>query len=1398
MKHTIGILLALTAISMAFSHRPAPLGDLLVEGPTVVAPGSRAVLRVAAFATEKIGEVKPAVGARVVAVFDGRTVYEGATDPRGGADVAFVVPDLKEGEYDFSVEVDTAGGKVRHAQKIRLLRAVKIMLVSDKPLYQPGQLIHLRALALADLTLKPHADMPLLFEIEDAKGNKVFKQRVTTSAYGVAAVDFQLADEVNMGDFRVNASLGEFKAEKTVNVSKYVLPKFKIELKTEKSFYQPLSVVKGSIQADYFFGKPVSTADVEITASTFDAAAREFAKLKLKTDAKGHATFELTLPDYFVGTPLNQGNASVQIEAKVTDAADHAQQASRSVPVSEQPLRIHAVAESGKIVPGVENIVYVITSDPNGASMESVLSVKVAGKVIEQKTNDLGYAEIRVTPEGEHLAQRNELVLPLEITAKTKDGAALTKTVDLATEPAGDTLLLRADKSVYAAGDRITIDVLGTAQSSDVFIDVVKAGQTLVTATAEMKKGRAQYSLVAPAEAFGSIEIHAYAVTKYGDIVRDVRVAYLQPPQDLAVKISTDQRQYKPGDLAKIQFHVTDKQGKGVAAALGVIIVDDAVYALQEMQPGLEKVYFMLEKELASPKIEFCPGGARVTDLVGMPEVRAAQQDVGKMLFAGAAPAARRWTRNTLAERHAALAQQVEQIYWAVYNGVGQKGKEITERRDGKRVFKADALDTIKAIHKNVNLKDPWGRDLTMEALAGLDGRFAMPVFNLQFSQGQYWNLFNALAQYCLQRDFVEKKDGKWSYRPEALERLIKDGKIAKEQALDFFGDPITLESAAKIYESFLPEKLALLTNEQRRQALFNVLVRRSNLEDYFAFQEGGVIVYQAGVLERVARLESLNATDADGTPMTLERLAKTDPAFAAPNLAKIADGRREQAIVEKLQEIISNDGVEAVASFDLNTTSWNYLPKLLDKWVRTDGLPASAVRSVGGAQLSIAGIVKKHPAAALGNMTKIILWNRMNQVYQALNQYGHKNRDKYLENNQFKFPEGIVNLMIMDKVLERATLKDPWGGSIRVGRLERRKNDPLWWNLTWNRIEAAGPDRTFGTSDDIGAEVAQHMIGLAPDFGGAVFYQPTLINNWWGDLGVELEEHAANFGAPMRDGARNGLGRRREMLARGMVPMAPQAAKAGGIAEMRKAATGNDRFDGPGEGGGQGGGGGVEPTRIREFFPETLLWAPNVITDADGRAAIDLEMADSITSWRLSASANSAGGLLGSAGAGITVFQDFFVDLDLPVSLTQNDSISIPVAVYNYLKEPQTISLKMEAGDWFELAGDPVRNVKAGPDQVQVVYYPIKVKKIGDHKLTVTARGSKLGDAIRREIEVLPDGQRVEQVINGTLSADMKFDLTIPETALDDASKILVKFYPGVFSQIVDGLDGMLQMPGG
>jgi hypothetical protein len=187
-----------------------------------------------------------------------------------------------------------------------------------------------------------------------------------------------------------------------------------------------------------------------------------------------------------------------------------------------------------------------------------------------------------------------------------------------------------------------------------------------------------------------------------------------------------------------------------------------------------------------------------------------------------------------------------------------------------------------------------------------------------------------------------------------------------------------------------------------------------------------------------------------------------------------------------------------------------------------------------------------------------------------------------------------------------------------------------------------------------------------------------------------------------------------------------------------------------------------AEPPRLRQFFPETLYWNPEVVTDQAGQAQLEIPMADSITTWRLTALASSQDGRLGFTTQGVRVFQDFFVDIDLPVALTQGDEISIPVGVFNYLAEAQEVRLVVEPEDWFELLGEAEQSLTIAANDIEVVYFPIRVRNFGRAEppilptlsvgmqavrttqgFQVTAWGEKMSDAIRREVRVVPNGRR-------------------------------------------------------
>jgi hypothetical protein len=224
----------------------------------------------------------------------------------------------------------------------------------------------------------------------------------------------------------------------------------------------------------------------------------------------------------------------------------------------------------------------------------------------------------------------------------------------------------------------------------------------------------------------------------------------------------------------------------------------------------------------------------------------------------------------------------------------------------------------------------------------------------------------------------------------------------------------------------------------------------------------------------------------------------------------------------------------------------------------------------------------------------------------------------------------------------------------------------------------------------------------------------------------------------------------------------------------------------------------GAEPPRLRQYFPETLYWAPEVLTDEGGFVSLQIPMADSITTWRLTALASSQDGRLGFATRGLRVFQDFFVDIDLPVALTQEDEISIPVGVFNYLPEAQEVRLVVEPEGWFELLGAGERTLTIASNDIEVVYFPIRVLDFGRQGFQVTAWGEKMSDAIRREVDVVPNGKEIRQPESDWLRKSKDVTIEVPAAAVPDATSVEVKIYPGAMAQAVEGLEKILRLPHG
>jgi 5-hydroxyisourate hydrolase-like protein (transthyretin family)/archaellum component FlaF (FlaF/FlaG flagellin family) len=1089
--------------------------------PSRLAPGSTAALRVV---VQDFKAGRPVAGADVSVSLQppqGRAIllFTGQTDASGSLPVQFAVPADAPAEARIVVDTSSSAGRDHVEQAVTISRDWRLLLSSDKPLYQPGQVVHMRALALSTLDMTPARGATVDFLVEDAKGNKVFRKSVAASDYGIAACDFQLADLVNQGNYKLSVAIGETRSERTVEVRPYVLPKFAVQVTTARPFYLPGEHVEGTVQVDYFFGKPVSGAAVEIIGSVWDVERTVVVDVRGTTDERGTYAFAFDLPQYFAGSGLESGQAQFALEVTVIDQAKHAEQTSQVLPVAAQPIVIQAVAESGTLRPGLENIIYILTSFPDGRPAPASLQVQVdGGAPTTLETGEFGLAEYTFVPTGSPS-------LHIEAHDAAGNSAAGEFYFDLAY--GGDSILLRTDRAAYVVGETMNLVAFSQVDAGSVYLDIVKAGQTLSTRAVPVQNGKAEFAIDVSPDLYGTIELHAYKVLLDGTIVRDTRLVVVDAPNDLTIAIKADKDVYKPGETASISFQTGAATGEGVRTALGLAIVDESVFALQSQDAGFAKLYFILEQALLQPRYQIkqfeLPGQYKPDETA----LRQAQDQAARAAWAGApATMAQEVNSRPLKQTAVAQAQQLGYLRLAQASIVAMILLPLA--------MLAAAVVTLAQGHV-------LGRALlrlvvaTIIAVVGL----GMVVLMLVGANNLGMN-------------------------PEWI--LVALGLIAILGFVFFLMYAVVMRDTAGLF-------LVLLTAAWG--ASFYLVVR---------------IIQQAVEVDQRLLIAGLAAA------------LLIPPAYLLLGQGRWAQGNRSSGVV------------------------------------------------ASGLSVALVGALLIVPLSVLGGGGSLLMG----------------------------------------------------GGPMRDGGLRRLAGGVV----VTDQFEAAAPGMPQPT--------------MAPE--------PT-----------SVDENKQQQGTT-----------------------------------------------------------GVEPPRLRQYFPETLFWLPELVTDELGNASLQVPMADSITTWRLTALASSQDGRLGFNTYGLRVFQDFFVDIDLPVALTEGDEISIPVGVFNYLPTAQQVRLVVQQEPWFELLGPGEQTMTIAGSDIDVVYFPIRVKAFGRYGFQVTAWGSQMNDAIRREVDVVPNGKEVRLTESNWLKASKDVAVAIPTQAVPGTARIEVKIYPGVLAQVVEGLEKLLQVPYG
>ncbi|MCB0121146.1 MAG: hypothetical protein KDE58_02820, partial [Caldilineaceae bacterium] len=530
--------------------------------------------------------------------------FEGITDAAGSFTFRLELPANVDNDWlNLTVNATTTQATGAANFGVVVKSGHHLLITTDKPVYQPGQTIHTRLLVLDSVSNRPLAEQNAQLAIYDARGNTLIERTLTTSAYGVASADLELDRLATSGNYQINVAMDGSYNSHTIEVKPYNLPQFKIVITDTHPYYAPGATAEGTVEAAYFFGKPVVDGQVVIRGygPTALNAKQEEALFTVsgQTDAAGRFAYQLPLPATF-RDQLHNKTSTVRLEVDVVDGAAHLEQSDATVTLAEQPLLLSAVPEAGRLKPGLANVVYLQATHPDDSAAQITLDVAFGDERTWQTvtTDAFGLATLVVTPT--HRAE-----LPLLV--RYGDGSTTYQaTIKLPVKnQKTPSILLRPATAEVTTGGTVELDLWvaqhdASAAAAEVYVEVVKAGQVMQTAAVPLQGNHGHLTLPLDPQLVGTLLINAHLLLPGDQRASDARLILVNPTP-IAVAVTADAAVYRPGDTAHLTIAATH-DGQPQQGVVGISIVDESVFALEGQEAGFARTFFLLDRELRNAR----------------------------------------------------------------------------------------------------------------------------------------------------------------------------------------------------------------------------------------------------------------------------------------------------------------------------------------------------------------------------------------------------------------------------------------------------------------------------------------------------------------------------------------------------------------------------------------------------------------------------------------------------------------------------------------------------------------------------------------------------------------------------------------------------------------------------
>jgi len=1230
-----------------------------------------------------------------------------------------------------------------------------ILISSDKPLYQPGQVMHVRALVF---TPSKHAlaNQNVVIRICNPENTTIFRTVVKSSRFGIVNADWVIPENTRLGDYRIWVGVdgGEEDGQTTydVRISRYDLPNFTVNVQPDRRYYLPGQDAEVRVRADYLFGKPVARGHVRVVRETerewnyreqkWDIV--EGDKYEGETDDKGIFVAHLKLAkdhrevadrDYdrfkdatyaaYFTDPTTNRTEQRRFDLRVTKEAIH-------VYVVENYYRDYNRALPLKF--------YISTFYADGSPARCKVTVRLtnaqAKKSLALRTNRYGLAKVnglRLAREFENRYETN-----LVVSAVDSQGQKGTNTQDLSLDD-GPMISVETDKALYRAGEPINVFITSSTPDKTVVVDLARDSSVIRSERVQLHNGRGSVTFPYKSDFKDRLAIAAYEDFSESQQMIDTRTILYPRNSDLKVNVQTSQTSYRPGEDAQVNLSVRAPEGGSTESAVGVVVLDKAVEERFRTDREFGQHYTFNDSLQRFLGVDQQLSGVTLRDLQQLDMRKPVSPDLDLLAeillnqgrdYYPSFHSSDQYETEQLSVFRDSIKEQLEPVREALVRHYVNTSDYPKDEASLRRLLSESQIDSN-------TLHDPWGipyraiffverqTDALTLVSAGADKRFETDDdFSVERFGWPYFGHAGGKIDKAVRR-YHDRTGGFIRDFSTLKHELISDG-LELDRILDRWGKPYRFEFNVK-ESSYVIEVSSGGPDGQfspdESYGTDDFVIWTSPI-DYFAEHRARI---QATLIKNLKSTKKFPQTDRDlreALRDSGESLGTLQDPWGRPyyrvftiqslyaDRTRIENRANAGEPVTQRMEIIpvtqtlatirlrsmGADG-QAGTLDDFNVATFS---EVIAEQQRGQSRPQLVTSTVvfSGTGGAIYGVLTDVNGASISGATIIATRSVDEQSYRT----SSNEEGKYTFLN---LPPGLYEI----------------------------------------RFEALGFSATVVTN--VLVRVSNLMeVNTTLQVGATA--EVVTVTAAGSSLQTQTSDASVN-------------------ASRSTVQRVTQS-------------IGSQQVSTP---------------RLREYFPETLLWQPSIETDKQGRAKINFKLADNITTWKMAVIGSTEDGLIGTAETEIKAFQPFFVEHDPPRVLTEGDEISLPVVVRNYLDRAQNVNLEIKPESWFSLLGPARKQTAVAASGAARETFDLRaIASVNDGKQRITATGSEVSDAIEKPVTVHPDGEELSLTDGDLLGSSAMLELNVPETMIPNSKRAELRIYPNLMAHVIESVEAIMSRP--